>query len=112
MNATFGNAAEMIIAITAMQRGLHDVVKASLTGSIIGNILLVMGAAAVAGGLKFKTQEFNVSAARIQATMLSLAAVALIVPAAFHDLTGTGWRNQGIRPVVRHLDRAFRLRTR
>src|SRR3954468_12794192 len=88
LNATFGNAAEMIIAIMAMQRGLHDVVKASLTGSIIGNILLVMGAAAVAGGLKFKTQEFNVSAARIQATMLSLAAVALIVPAAFHYLTG------------------------
>src|SRR5215218_68861 len=88
LNATFGNAAEMIIAIMAMQRGLHDVVKASLTGSIIGNILLVMGAAAIAGGLKFKTQEFNVSAARIQATMLSLAAVALIVPAAFHYLTG------------------------
>jgi Ca2+:H+ antiporter len=88
LNATFGNAAEMIIAIMALQRGLHGVVKASLTGSIIGNILLVMGASAVAGGLKFKTQEFNAAGARIQATMLSLAAVALIVPAAFHYLSG------------------------
>ncbi|HYP07579.1 MAG TPA: calcium/proton exchanger [Bryobacteraceae bacterium] len=88
LNATFGNAAEMIIAIVAMQRGLHDVVKASLTGSIIGNVLLVMGAAFVAGGLKFKTQTFNVSAARTQSTMLTLAAIAMIVPAAFHYLSG------------------------
>ena len=88
LNATFGNAAEMIIAIVAMQRGLHDVVKASLTGSIIGNVLLVMGAAFVAGGIKFKTQKFNVSAARTQSTMLTLAAIAMIVPAAFHYLGG------------------------
>jgi Ca2+:H+ antiporter len=88
LNATFGNAAEMIIAIVAMQRGLHGVVKASLTGSIIGNILLVMGASAVAGGLKYKTQEFNATGARVQATMLTLAAVALVLPAAFHFLSG------------------------
>jgi Ca2+:H+ antiporter len=88
LNATFGNAAEMIIAIVAMQRGLHGVVKASLTGSIIGNILLVMGASAIAGGLKYKSQAFNVTGARVQATMLTLAAVALVVPAAFHSLTG------------------------
>jgi Ca2+:H+ antiporter len=88
LNATFGNAAEMIIAIMAMQRGLHDVVKASLTGSIIGNVLLVMGASMLAGGYKFKVQKFNVSAARSQATMLTLAAIALIVPAAFHYLSG------------------------
>jgi Ca2+:H+ antiporter len=67
---------------------LHDVVKASLTGSIIGNILLVMGAAFVAGGVKFKTQKFNVSGARTQSTMLTLAAIAMIVPAAFHYLSG------------------------
>ena len=90
----------MIIAIMAMQRGLHDVVKASLTGSIIGNILLVMGASALAGGLKFKTQEFNVTAARIQATMLTLAAVALIVPAAFHYLSGPAG-------VVKEFDLSF-----
>ena len=88
LNATFGNAAEMIIAIVAMQRGLHGVVKASLTGSIIGNILLVMGASAIAGGLKYKTQTFNTTGARVQATMLTLAAVALVVPAAFHFLSG------------------------
>lgn len=88
LNATFGNAAEMIIAIVAMQRGLHGVVKASLTGSIIGNILLVMGASALAGGLKYKTQEFNATGARVQATMLTLAAVALVLPAAFHFLSG------------------------
>jgi len=56
LNATFGNAAELIIALMALQQGLHDVVKASLTGSIIGNILLVMGASFLAGGLKFKIQ--------------------------------------------------------
>ena len=88
LNATFGNAAEMIIAIMALRRGLYDVVKASLTGSIIGNVLLVLGAAILFGGLKFKTQQFNASGARIQATMLTLAAVALTVPAAFHYLGG------------------------
>lgn len=88
LNATFGNAAEMIIAVMALRRGLYDVVKASLTGSIIGNILLVLGAAFLAGGLKFKDQRFNASGARIQATMLTLAAAALVLPAAFHYLSG------------------------
>jgi Ca2+:H+ antiporter len=88
LNATFGNAAEMIIAIMAMRRGLYDVVKASLTGSIIGNVLLVLGAAILAGGLKFRTQKFSPAGARVQSTMLTLAAVALIVPAAFHYLSG------------------------
>ena len=106
LNATFGNAAEMIIAIVAMQRGLHGVVKASLTGSIIGNILLVMGASALAGGLKYKTQEFNATGARVQATMLTLAAVALVVPAAFHYPQRTGGDCQRVRSELRHLDRA------
>jgi Ca2+:H+ antiporter len=88
LNATFGNAAEMIIALMALKRGLYDVVKASLTGSIIGNILLVLGAAILAGGMKHSTQTFNPAGARTQATMLSLAAVALIVPAAFHYIGG------------------------
>ncbi len=88
LNATFGNAAELIIAIMAMRRGLYDVVKASLTGSIIGNILLVLGAACLAGGWKFKVQRFNASAARNQSTMLTLAVVGLVVPAAFHYLGG------------------------
>jgi Ca2+:H+ antiporter len=89
LNATFGNAAELIIAIVALRKGLTDIVKASLTGSIIGNILLVMGAAFLAGGLKHPEQRFNASGARTQATMLTLAAVSLVSPAIFHHLKGT-----------------------
>jgi Ca2+:H+ antiporter len=84
LNATFGNAAELIIAIVALRAGLHDVVKASLTGSIIGNVLLVLGAAFVAGGVRFEVQKFNEIAARTQSTMLTLATIALILPAVYH----------------------------
>jgi Ca2+:H+ antiporter len=59
LNASLGNAAELIIALVALREGLHDVVKASLTGSIIGNILLVLGASMLAGGLKYERQKFN-----------------------------------------------------
>jgi len=89
LNATFGNAAELIIALAAMRAGLHDVVKASIAGSIVGNILLVLGAAMLAGGLRYPEQHFNSAAARSQATMLMLAAIALILPAAFLAVTGT-----------------------
>src|SRR4051794_15124942 len=92
LNATFGNAAELIIAVMALQKGLYPVVKASLTGSIIGNLLLVLGAAVFAGGIKFKRQEFNTTAARAQVTLLTLSAIALIMPAAFHYLAGPGGR--------------------
>lgn len=88
LNATFGNAAELIIAVMALREGLYDVVKASLTGSILGNVLLVLGGAFLAGGLKHKRQAFNPVGARSQASMLTLAAIALIVPAAFHYLGG------------------------
>ncbi len=88
LNATFGNAAELIIAFIALKKGLFAVVKASLTGSIIGNILLVHGASCLAGGLKFPIQKFNEAAARSQAGMLTLAVIALVVPAAFHYLVG------------------------
>ena len=81
LNATFGNAAELIIALAALRAGLYDVVKASIAGSIIGNILLVLGAAMLAGGLRRPEQHFNPAGARSQATMLTLAAIALIVPA-------------------------------
>lgn len=86
LNATFGNAAELIIAVAALQRGMHDVVKASLTGSIIGNILLVTGLAFLAGGLTRPAQVFQAVAARAQSTLLILAAIALVIPAAFHRL--------------------------
>lgn len=86
LNATFGNAAELIIAAVALNRGLFDVVKASLTGSIIGNVLLVMGASFVIGGMRHNVQHFNVPAVRAQGSMLMLAAIALVIPAVFHTL--------------------------
>ncbi len=88
LNATFGNAAELIIALAALRAGLHDVVKASIAGSIVGNILLVLGAAMLAGGLRRPEQQFNAAAASSQATMLTLAAIALVLPAAYRSLLG------------------------
>jgi Ca2+:H+ antiporter len=88
LNATFGNAAELIIAIVALKAGLHELVKASITGSIIGNILLVFGAGALYGGLKYETQRFNPTAAALGATMLVMAAIGLVIPAIFHNVTG------------------------
>jgi Ca2+:H+ antiporter len=105
LNATFGNAAELIIALAALRAGLHDVVKASIAGSIVGNILLVLGAAMLAGGLRHPEQHYNPAGARSQATMLTLAAIALIVPAAFQSATGTtveglGWLSISISVVL------------
>jgi len=88
LNATFGNAAELIIALAALRAGLYDVVKASIAGSIVGNILLVLGAAMLAGGLRRPEQHFNPAGARSQATMLTLAAIALVLPAAYQVATG------------------------
>ena len=84
LNATFGNAAELIIALFALSKGLEGVVKASITGSIIGNMLLVLGLSIVAGGAKFKIQKFDRTAASTTATALTLAAIALLVPSVFH----------------------------
>src|SRR5215472_6734904 len=89
LNATFGNAAELIIALVALSKGLTGVVKASITGSIIGNVLLVMGVSILAGGMKFREQRFNKTAARTSTTTLTLAAVALAIPTVFH-VTATG----------------------
>ncbi len=84
LNATFGNAAELIIAGIALHRGLIGVVKASITGSIIGNILLVLGLAMFLGGSRFKQQTFNRTAASLGGTLLSLCVIGLVVPALFH----------------------------
>jgi Ca2+:H+ antiporter len=89
LNATFGNAAELIIALVALSKGLTGVVKASITGSIIGNVLLVMGVSILAGGMKFREQRFNKTAARTSTTTLTLAAIALAIPTVFH-VTATG----------------------
>ncbi|NWG13547.1 MAG: calcium/proton exchanger [Acidobacteria bacterium] len=83
LNATFGNAAELIIAVLALRAGLHDLVKASITGSIIGNILFVFGLSALAGGLRYQVQSFNRTAAGMGSTMLFLSAISLVVPAVF-----------------------------
>ena len=90
LNATFGNAAELVIALAALRHGLYDVVKASIAGSIIGNILLVLGAAMLAGGLRFRSQHYNITAARSQATMLLIAAISLIIAGAFRDVVQPG----------------------
>lgn len=86
LNATFGNAAELIIALALLFEGKDTVVKASITGSILGNILLVLGASLLAGGLRHSTQRFNRTAAGVGATMMALAAIGMLVPAIFHSL--------------------------
>ncbi len=90
MNVTFGNAPELIIALFALGHGLHEVVKASLIGSILGNILLVLGASMFVGGLGRERQTFNKTAASVQTSMLLLAAVALVMPAIFQLVDGGG----------------------
>jgi Ca2+:H+ antiporter len=83
VNATLGNAAELIIGIFALRAGLIDLVKASITGSIIGNLLLILGLSLLAGGLKHQTQTFSRQAAGMNVALLSLAVVGLVVPALF-----------------------------
>jgi Ca2+:H+ antiporter len=94
LNATFGNAAELIIAGIALSKGLTSVVKASITGSIIGNILLVLGLSILFGGIRHKEQRFNQTGARTSVISLSLAAIALIIPTVFHmsaAASPSGW---------------------
>src|SRR3954454_8413341 len=90
LNVTFGNAPELIIALFALGAGLHEVVKASLIGSILGNILLVLGAAMCVGGLRHERQHFDRTAATVQSGMLLLAAAALAMPAIFELVDGRG----------------------
>ena len=96
LNATFGNAAELIIALIALSKGLDEVVKASITGSIIGNLLLVLGASIFAGGMKFPVQRFNRTAAGVGGTMMALAACGVLVPALFHQLAGAAKTGPGL----------------
>lgn len=86
LNATFGNAAELIIAIVALKAGLVDLVKASITGSILGNLLLILGLSLIAGGLKKPVIKFNQATAGMSAAMLALAVVGLVMPALFHSI--------------------------
>ncbi len=98
LNATFGNAAELIITFFALRAGLVDVVKASITGAILGNLLLVFGASVLAGGLKHGTQQFSRSIAGVNSTMLFIAVIALFVPAVFGQSIGDQHGDE-----VRHL---------
>src|SRR6266849_1254096 len=84
LNATFGNAAELIIAIVALRNRHIELVKASITGSIIGNLLLVLGLSFFVGGIGRKSQQFNRTAATNTTAMLFLAVVALVMPAVFN----------------------------
>jgi len=83
LNATFGNAPELIIALVALKAGYIEMVRASLVGAILANLLLALGVAFLAGGLRFHDQKFNPTAARAYSTMMFLAAVSLTVPSAF-----------------------------
>jgi Ca2+:H+ antiporter len=83
LNATFGNATELIIAFFALKEGLFEVVKASIAGSVIGNILLVLGASMLFGGIKHKTQTFNKKVVEVSSSMLIFAVIGLSVPAIF-----------------------------
>jgi Ca2+:H+ antiporter len=99
LNVTFGNAPELIIALFALGAGLHEVVKASLLGSILGNSLLVLGAAAFVGGVGRDRQYFDRAAALTQTTMLMLAVAALVMPAIFVIDEGEGLPSPGAEIV-------------
>jgi Ca2+:H+ antiporter len=90
LNVTFGNAPELIIALFALEAGLHEVVKASIVGSVIGNVLLVLGASMFVGGLGRERQVFNPTSATAQSSMLLLAVAALMMPAIFELVEGRG----------------------
>ena len=90
LNVTFGNFPELLIALFALREGLHEVVKASILGSVLGNVLLVLGASMVVGGATRDRQSFSARAARSQATMLILASAALVMPAVFQLVKGGG----------------------
>ncbi len=100
LNVTFGNAPELIIALFALGAGLQEVVKASLVGSILGNILLVLGMSMLVGGLKRDRQHFELRAATAQSLMLLLATVALVMPAIFQLVAGGGLPNPTAKAVA------------
>ncbi len=89
LNATFGNATELILGFVALKQGFIEVVKATITGSIVGNLLLVMGFAMLLGGLRYKEQDFQPVAARMNASSMNLAVIALLLPTAV-EYTSTG----------------------
>src|SRR5205807_2340992 len=83
LNASFGNAPELIVALVALRAGLLNMVRASLIGGILANLLLALGLAFLAGGLRYHTQTYNAAAARLYGSMMLIASFSLIVPSAF-----------------------------
>ncbi len=103
LNGTFGNATELIISFFALKQGLFEVVKSSVAGAVIGNVLLVLGASMLAGGLKHKTQKFNKKVVEVSASMLLFAVVGLCIPALFThtvDQSLLNTRYEGLSIVV------------
>ena len=86
LNASFGNAPELIVALVALRAGLLDMVRASLIGGILANLLLALGIAFLAGGMRYHTQNYNAAAARLYGSMMLIASFSLIVPSAFSRL--------------------------
>jgi Ca2+:H+ antiporter len=103
LNATFGNAAELIIGLLIVSRGpsMYPLVKASITGSIIGNVLLVLGMAMLLGGVRYTRQEFNRTAVSIGSTLLALASIGLVMPTTYYYLfrVGTALRSPQMEKV-------------
>ena len=93
LNATFGNATELIISFFALKEGLFEVVKSSIAGAVIGNILLVVGASMLFGGLKYKTQKFNKKVVEVSSSMLLFAVIGLCIPALFTHTVSTDLLN-------------------
>jgi Ca2+:H+ antiporter len=122
LNVTFGNAPELIIALFALSKGLHEVTKASIVGSIVGNVLLVLGAAMFAGGLNapkaegrsYREQRFTLGMAHAQSAMLILAVFALTLPVVFelshgHSLPRVGEENFHFPSPTEHLSLAIAI---
>lgn len=104
LNATFGNATELIIAIIALRAGLIGVVKASITGSMISNLLLVMGFSMLLGGIRFKEQSFEPIVARVNASAMNLAVIAMLLP------TAVNYTSSGIsEPAMQNLSAVVAL---
>lgn len=89
LNATFGNAPELIIAVIALKAGLHDMVLASIAGAILANLLLATGVSFLVGGTKYLIQEYNPTSIRVYSSMMMIAVLSLVVPSAFHRFFGS-----------------------
>ena len=93
LNATLGNLTELVIALTALRAGEYTLVKASIAGAIVTNSLFMLGGSFLLGGLKYRVQEYNSSSARLQASLLFLATVAILVPSAVSHTEFFGGRD-------------------